>query len=248
MSHERTLRQSGTYSQAMESRTVEVDGAALHVGVAGEGPDVVVLTGGPACVQYLERDAISPSGYRAWYPEPRGVGRSTGGPHTMDRAVDDLEGVRRAMGLESWLVLGHSWGCDLAVRYAIEHPHAVRAVVGIAGRGFQRDRVWSEEYEAGQAHEPVVEIEWNADVYAALSASFTEWVHRPDLWRRVADCRVPMRFIAAGTDIRPSWPLQQLAALAPHGTFQVVPGVPHDFWALEPALWSVTVETALSEV
>lgn len=232
----------------MESRTVEVDGVALHVGVTGEGPDVVVLTGGPGCVQYLEQDSISPPGYRAWYPEPRGVGRSMGGPHTMERAIDDLEGLRRAVNVESWTVLGHSWGCDLAVRYAMEHSDAVRAVIGIAGRGFQRDRVWSEEYEAGQAREPVVEIALNADVYAALSASFTEWIHHPDLWRRVADCPVPMRLIAAGDDIRPSWPLRQLAALAPRGTFKVVPGVPHDFWTLEPAEWVVTVQMALAEV
>jgi proline iminopeptidase len=232
----------------MESRTVEVDLAALHVGVTGHGPDVVVLSGGPACVQYLEQDSISPSGYRAWYPEPRGVGRSGGGPHTMERAIDDLEGIRQAMDLTSWTVLGHSWGSDLAVRYAIEHPDAVKAVIGIAGRGFQRDRVWSEEYEAGQTSEPTVEIAWDTDVHAALSASFTEWIHDPQLWRRVADCPVPMRFIAAGNDIRPCWPLQQLASLAPRGTFRVVPGVDHDFWALDPTTWVATVQTALAEV
>jgi proline iminopeptidase len=231
----------------MESRTCEVEGTALHVGVTGSGPDLVVLTGGPGCVQYLELDSISPPDHRAWYPEPRGVGRSQGGPHTMERAIADLEGVRQSIGLDRWIVMGHSWGCDLAVRYAIEHPDVVTAVIGIAGRGFQRDVVWSRDYEAGQATEPVVEIDWNADVYAALSESFTEWIHQPDLWRRVADCPVPMRLIAAGDDIRPSWPLQQLASLAPRGTFEVVPGVPHDFWALDPETWVSTVQAALAQ-
>src|SRR5580765_6996124 len=116
----------------MKSQLIKVDGAVLHVGVTGAGPDVVVLTGGPGCVQYLESDHIAPQGFRAWYPEPRGVGRSTGGPHTMQRAIGDLEAIRRAVGVDSWIVLGHSWGCDLAVRYAVEHPGAVAAVVGIA--------------------------------------------------------------------------------------------------------------------
>ena len=31
----------------MESRMIRVGDAALHVGVTGHGPDVVVLTGGP---------------------------------------------------------------------------------------------------------------------------------------------------------------------------------------------------------
>jgi proline iminopeptidase len=92
---------------------IQVGDAALHVGVTGRGPDVVVLTGGPGCVQYLERDEISPRDHRAWYPESRGVGRSGGGPHTMEEAIADLEGIRMAVGVGTWIVVGHSWGCHL---------------------------------------------------------------------------------------------------------------------------------------
>lgn len=228
----------------MESRRVDVDGVELHVGVTGEGPDVVVLSGGPGCVQYLERDDIVLPGFRAWYPEPRGVSRSGGGPHTMEQAIADLEAIRVAAGVDNWVVVGHSWGCDLGVRYAVEQPGAVRAVIGLCGKGPHRDRTWSEAYEAGKATEPVVDIAWVPEVHAALSESFTEWVHRPDLWRGLADCPVPMRFIAAGDDIRPSWPLAQLAALVPHGMFTTAPGVPHDFWSTHPHLWVETVTAA----
>lgn len=228
----------------MESRMIQIGGVALYVGVTGKGPDLVVLTGGPGCVQYLERDEISPPYYRAWHPEPRGVGRSEGGPHTMERAIADLESIREAVGVGSWIVLGHSWGCDLAVRYAVEHPDAVAAVVGIAGTGPQRDRTWSVAYEAGKAAEPVVDIDWVPEVHASLSNSFTDWIHRPDLWRRLGDCEVPMRFIAAGDDIRPSWPLAQLAELVRHGEFATVPGVPHDFWFTHPKIWTETVANA----
>jgi proline iminopeptidase len=235
-------------SAAVDSLTVEVEGIPLHLGVTGQGPDVVVLTGGPGCVQYLERDELSPPDHRAWYPEPRGVGRSGGGPHTMDRAIADLESIRAAVGVSSWIVLGHSFGSDLAVRYAVEHPKSVTAVVGIAGKGPHRDRTWSEAYEAGKAGEPAVDIDWAPDVHAALSTSFTEWIHRPGLWRGLADCEVPMHFLAAGDDIRPSWPLAQLAELLPHGTFSIVPGVPHDFWSTHPAVWRKTVTDALDLV
>jgi proline iminopeptidase len=81
-------------------------------------------------------------------------------------------------------------------------------------------------------------------VHASLSDSFTEWIHRPDLWRGLADCEVPMHLIAAGDDIRPSWPLTQLAALVPHGTFSTVPGVPHDFWLTHPEVWTTAVADA----
>ena len=159
----------------------------------------------------------------------------------MEQALADLEGIRQVLGLASWIVVGHSWGCDLAVRYAVEHPAVVRSLIGIAGRGPQRDRTWSEAYESGKATDPVVEIDWAADVHASLGDSFTEWIHRPDLWRGLADCKVPMHFVAAGDDIRPSWPLRQLAALVPNASFATVPGVPHDFWLTHPEVWSRTV-------
>lgn len=222
----------------MRSTTVAADdGTLLHVGVTGGGPDVVVLSGGPGCVHYLEDDALAPRGMRAWYPEPRGVGRSHGGPHDLAQAVADLEAVRRAAGVERWTVLGHSWGSDLAVRYALDHPDRVAAVVGIAGHGLHQDRTWSAVYHAAQDREADVEIDWEPTVHESLKAAFVEWVHEPDLFRRLADCTVAMTILAAENDIRPSWPLRQLAALVPRARFEEVPGVDHNFWATAPLVW-----------
>jgi len=213
------------------------DGIKLHVGVTGDGPDVVMLSGGPGCGQYLEDESIAPLGMRAWYPEPRGVGRSDGSAHTMREAVADLEAIRRTLEIEAWIVLGHSWGSDLAVYYAVHHPKSVHGVIGVAGRGIQRDRTWSEAYHAGKHLEPNIPIAWDADVHAALNRDYVRWIHEPRLLRQLADCPVPTALIAAGLDIRPSWPLEQLAALLPRGSFQRVADVPHDFWATAPATW-----------
>lgn len=229
----------------MEStRIVADDGDVLHVGTHGDGPDVVMLSGGPGCVHYLADPALAPQGFRCWFPDPRGVGGSGGGPHDMARAVADLECIRTQLGVESWLVLGHSWGSDLAVRYALDHPGRVRGVVGVAGAGLQRDREWSAAYHAGEEHEQVIEIDFCPEIHAGLFGSFKDWIHEPDLWRRLADSPVPMEFIAAGGDIRPNWPLRQLAALVPHGRFDLVPDVPHDFWATDLGLWTATVTDA----
>ena len=230
----------------MDTRTVDADdGVALHVGVHGDGPDVLVLSGGPGCVHYLEDAVLAPLGVRSWYPEPRGVGRSGGGPHTMARAIADLEDVRRALGIDRWRVVGHSWGSDLAIRYALDHPASVTGVVGIAGHGLHQDRSWSAVYEAGKASEPAIDIPWDEDVWRALQDSFVDWIHEPGLLRALADTPVPMTFLAAGDDIRPSWPLRQLAELVPHGSFGVVERVPHDFWSTHPDTWRQTVSDAL---
>jgi proline iminopeptidase len=229
----------------MESRLVPVDDRTrLHVGATGRGPDVVMLSGGPGCVQYLEDESTCPRGFRAWYPEPRGVGRSEGGPHGVDQAVADLEAVRRALGVKAWVVVGHSWGSDLAVRYALDHPAHVQKVVGVAGHGLHKDKTWSETYHANQHTEPEIPVEWEPAVHAALNESFVHWIHEADLFRRLADCLVPMTMVAAGRDIRPSWPLRQLAALVRKGDFVEVPLVPHDFWATHPQVWVDVVTTA----
>ena len=56
-----------------------------------------------------------------------------------------------------------------------------------------------------------------------------------------------MQLIAAGADVRQSWPLQQLAALMPQGSFTTVPGVPHDFWSTHPQIWTDTITSACLE-
>ena len=71
-----------------------------------------------------------------------------------------------------------------------------------------------------------------------------EWIHQPDVFRRIADSQVPMTFIAAEHDIRPPWPLRQLAALARHGVFATVPGVLHDFWSTDPQVWVEVISKA----
>lgn len=233
----------------VDSRSVSTsDGVPVRVLTCGAGPDVVVLSGGPGMVHYLAEQSLAPEGFRCWFPVPRGVPPSGGGPHDMVRAIADLEDVRSRLGIEDWIVLGHSWGSDLAVRYALEHPDRVRAVVGVAGHGLHRDREWAAAYRAGAARAPQVDVPWVPEVHAALWASFKDWIHEPALWRDLADSPVPMRFIGAGADIRPDWPLRQLARLVPAGAFESVADVPHDFWATDPDLWRATCTTACDRV
>lgn len=55
-----------------------------------------------------------------------------------------------------------------------------------------------------------------------------------------------MTFLAPEHDIRPSWPLQQLAALVRHGRFQELPGVAHNLWSTHPQVWVDHVTAACS--
>jgi len=114
------------------------DGAELWTAVSGTGPPVLLLHGGPGLWDYLAPLAALLDGEFAVVRfDQRGCGRSTshGGPFTIAQAVDDLDQVRAALGFSQWAVAGHSWGAELALRYASRHPNRVTAVAYIAGVG-----------------------------------------------------------------------------------------------------------------
>jgi proline iminopeptidase len=104
-----------------------------------DGAPAVVLHGGPGsgCVPGMRR-FFDPSAYRVVLFDQRGCGRST--PHaselssdlsvnTTAHLVSDIERLRVARGVETWLVFGGSWGSTLALAYAEAHPERVRALV-----------------------------------------------------------------------------------------------------------------------
>jgi proline iminopeptidase len=113
------------------------DGAELWTTVSGTGPPVVCLHGGPGLWDYLAPLAgLLDDTFTVIRFEQRGCGRSTGdGPFTIAQAVDDLDQVRAALGFSRWAVAGHSWGAELAIRYAARHQDHVAAVAYIAGVG-----------------------------------------------------------------------------------------------------------------
>ncbi|MFJ9868749.1 alpha/beta fold hydrolase [Streptomyces sp. NPDC101165] len=80
--------------------------------------------------------------------DQRGCGRSErcDGPWTSERFVADLDAVRRHFGLERMALLGHSWGAQLALSYALAHPDRVGSLVYVAGTGIGPDSDWYDAY------------------------------------------------------------------------------------------------------
>ena len=209
---------------------IPLENATLHVAEVGEGPPLLLLSGGPGCANYLAPVASLLPGWRCLLPDPRGTGESTGGAHTLEVALADLEAVRKALGLERWTVLGHSWGADLGLAYTLAHPERVVRLVSFAGTGIQNDRDWKAAYEAGKGAEPGFEVAVNDAVKRALLADWRRFIKAPDLLVRLSRLEVPATFLHLGADIRPGWPAAQLAALLPRGERRELPGAPHNAW------------------
>jgi proline iminopeptidase len=101
------------------------------------GVPVVFLHGGPgAGANASHRRFFDPRHYRIIIFDQRGSGRSA--PlgeirhNTTPLLIEDIERLRRHLGIEAWFVFGGSWGSTLALAYAEFHPERVR---GLALRG-----------------------------------------------------------------------------------------------------------------
>lgn len=224
------------------------DGTSLVVHVSGDADRqaVVQLSGGPGYVNYLADVAWQDPAF-VLSPETRGVGGSGGGPHDVRRALADLEDIRESLHLDSWVVLGHSWGADLGLAYTLTWPTSVEALVYACGTGVQNDRDWSRAYHDRQdddispAGDPFP-YDYSADVHASLLASWRRWIKRPTLWREITCCDVPVDFVLGGADIRPSWPVEQMASAMSNARLTTVDGAHHDLWAAGGDVWRDAVQ------
>jgi proline iminopeptidase len=65
--------------------------------------------------------------------DQRGIGKSTlvsdSTGLAAQRYVEDLEAIRKHLGLEQLTLLGHSWGAAPAALYAMQYPHRVRRMI-----------------------------------------------------------------------------------------------------------------------
>ncbi|MEV0096161.1 alpha/beta hydrolase [Streptomyces sp. NPDC050738] len=124
------------------------DGTELWAAQGGEGPPVILCHGGPGLWDTLQDVAALLPGHSVYRWDQRGCGRSapSDGPYTLTGAVADLEAVRHHFGLEQIVLLGHSWGAQLALAYALEHPGRVSRIVYVSGMGIDPVTSWHPQY------------------------------------------------------------------------------------------------------
>jgi proline iminopeptidase len=126
------------------------DGVRLWACRSGRGEPLVLCHGGPGLWDMFEDVAgllADLATVHRW--DQRGCGRSQpcAGPWTTERFVADLDAVREHFGLERMTLLGHSWGAQLALSYALAHPERVAALVYVSGTGIGPDSDWHGAHE-----------------------------------------------------------------------------------------------------
>lgn len=103
----------------------------------GDGPiTVLLLHGGPAaCHDYLEafESFLPPAGIQIIYYDQLGCGNSDipddPALWTLAAYVEEVEEVRHGLGLDRFVLLGHSWGGVLGIDYALKYQRHLRGLV-----------------------------------------------------------------------------------------------------------------------
>lgn len=111
------------------------DGLKLHFEVSGKGIPCVYLHGGPGywskSFQYFAGPSLEEN-LQMVYLDQRGCGQSEHSSikeYSLNRLIDDIEELRIFLGIEEWLVMGHSFGGILAVKYAQRFPERTKGLI-----------------------------------------------------------------------------------------------------------------------
>lgn len=122
-----------------EGRFRTRDGLSLWYRVSGRGPPLLVPTPGwgPSVDMYMKSLTPLEKDFSLIYLDTRGAGRSDppakSSGYAFANFLDDLERLRGHLGLNQWMIFGHSAASSQAMAYAIEHPKICRGLFIIGG-------------------------------------------------------------------------------------------------------------------
>ena len=111
-------------------------------------------------------------------------------------------------------------------------------ILHLARTWVQNDRDWSKAYhasnDAGRERVPADLFPANVEVNRVGVASWRAVIKEPTLLRRIADLAVPALIVTGSEEIRPDWPLRQLAHLLPNARFESIEGAEHHLELTRP--------------
>jgi proline iminopeptidase len=220
----------------MSERYITNHDLTLWTIAQGVGDPIILCNGGAGCCDYLQpvADMLTDLA-RVVRFEQRGCGRSQpASSYSVQTSIEDVEAVQKAYEIDRCIVGGHSWGADLALVYALTYPERVTGLLCLAGGRMNNDREWHAEYDRKREDEgellPDFAYPVNVEVNQQVGRSFKRYIQRPTLFRNIAELTCPALFVYGDRDIRPSWPVQQIASLLPNGRFTLMEGAAHCLW------------------
>ena len=124
-----------TCQAQVQEKFIPVRGAQLFCRILGKGNPIIIIHGSPALSQdYLfpHLAKLSEDNLTVFYDQ-RGCGHSTSSltekEINVSTFVADIDDIRKSLNFDKVILLGHSWGGFLALKYAFQHPDSVQKLI-----------------------------------------------------------------------------------------------------------------------
>jgi proline iminopeptidase len=117
-----------------DGKYILVNGVKLWVVLVGKGDPLFIIPGGPggAHISYRDFDPMAAHNMIVYF-DAFGRGKSDTAKnvkeYSLERDIEDIEGLRVGLHLDQINVLGHSYGGLVAQGYAIKYPQHVKHLV-----------------------------------------------------------------------------------------------------------------------
>ena len=179
-----------------DGKFITVNGAKLWVEIAGKGDPLFLISGGPgsAHVGMHSFDALKDS-CTLVYIDNFGRGKSDTAKNVSEysvaRDIEDVEGIRKALGYEKINLLGHSYGSIVVQGYSFKYPQYVKHL--IIANGFFSGEMWQKN-DDNSNHE----IKTNyPEIWEELMKVRSEGAHSGDAKHVEIYGKVPYGFLYA---------------------------------------------------
>ena len=169
-------------------RLVDIGDTRLYVVERGEGYPLLVFHGGPGVDHHSFGDYLDALAdeYRLILVDQRSNGRSDRAPEetwTLEQMAADVGSLARALGLEEYAVLGHSYGAFVVLQHAVDFPGD--AAQTIVSSGIPSARFLEHVSQNLAAFEPVelreqVTSSWDLEKHVRTQEDVAELLH--DQW------------------------------------------------------------------
>ncbi len=126
---------------------VTVGGHQIWYESEGQGEPLLLIPGGPGSSHdyFHPFFSVLSDQYRIIYYDPFGTGKSehakSSADYSLKQEIDEVEQLRRSLGIDQWNVFGHSWGGVVAQGYAAKYAGSVKRLVLsdclISGKSYQ---------------------------------------------------------------------------------------------------------------
>ena len=129
-------------NQEIKEQNISVGGILINYKIAGEGSVILILHGwGRGSDSWVEVQAkLAQAGHRVVAPDLPGFGKSEL-PQTVwgvDNYVDFVKTFAEKLNLDTFVLLGHSFGGQIAMKFALKHSGMLKGLILYAAAVIRR--------------------------------------------------------------------------------------------------------------